>query len=496
MRTTMKWLVVGACLAAGLASPAGPAQAVTYTLDGWVSSSNGDITHGSVVFFADCQKFAQNAATASASIDDDGYYEIAVPAGTYRILINPGAGTHAVKSWHAEQPTCEQATPVTVTGAASVDLLAMPLHEVTGIAKTATGPVPYGTIRAYANCADYRADVKNSTASSGIMNGYYSLELPVGTYRIFLMGPSRSWHDAKATCEEATEVTVTEPLDLDLVGLPPLTVTGTVSSANGAVTQASVWFFRSCQDPRPNNNDYAVAGGSLEGGKYKALLPAGTYRVRIDAFPGQHARGSWHASKGSCEEATEVVVTDSGTRDLTVAAESTLSGTVSTNRGLVQSGMLLFYSDCAAEPAGSTSIQFGKYQQALLNGTYRVLIRPFSGYQSYGYESWHSAQRTCATAAPIVVTGDATVDLTAMTSLQSVKRPPKRIKRGQKIHLAKVTNLDVPVTWKSESRKICTVRKSTLTGKKTGRCRISAQSKPLMGLTTYTKTFTIRVVKG
>ena len=158
--------------------------------------------------------------------------------------------------------------------------------------------------------------------------------------------------------------------------------------------------------------------------------------------------------------------------------------------------MLLFYSDCAAEPAGSTSIQFGKYQQALLNGTYRVLIRPFSGYQSYGYESWHSAQRTCATAAPIVVTGDATVDLTAMTSLQSVKRPPKRIKRGQKIHLAKVTNLDVPVTWKSESRKICTVRKSTLTGKKTGRCRISAPSKPLMGLTTYTKTFTIRVVKG
>ena len=251
MRTSMKWLVVGACLAAGLASPAGPAQAVTYTLDGWVSSSNGDITRGSVVFFADCQKFAQNAATASASIDDDGYYEIAVPAGTYRILIDPGAGTHAVKSWHAEQPTCEQATPVTVTGAASVDLLAMPLHEVTGIAKTATGPVPYGTIRAYANCADYRADVKNSTASSGIMNGYYSLELPVGTYRIFLMGPSRSWHDAKATCEEATEVTVTEPMDLDLVGLPPLTVTGTVSSANGAVTQASVWFFRSCQDPRP-----------------------------------------------------------------------------------------------------------------------------------------------------------------------------------------------------------------------------------------------------
>jgi hypothetical protein len=491
----MKWLVAGVCLAVGLASPAGPAQAATYSLDGWVSSSNGDVSSGSVVFFENCQKFADNAATASATIDD-GYYEIVVPAGTYRVLINPGWNTHAAKSWHAEMPTCEQATPVTVTGDASVDLLAMPLHEVTGIAKTAAGPVPFGTIRAYANCADYRTGVTNSIGSSGIFpdgTGGYSLELPVGTYRIFLMGPSRSWHDAKATCEEATEVTVTAPMDLDLVGLPPLTVTGSVSSANGAITQASVWFFRSCQDQRPNNNDYAVAGWMLEGGKFKVMLPAGTYRVRIDVFPGQHARPSWHSAKTSCEDASEFVVTESGTRDLTAAAESTLSGSVRSKRGPIQSGTLQFYSDCQAEPVASTEIQAGTYKFALLNGTYRVFIRPFSG---YGYQSWHSAQPTCAKAAQISVTGDATVNLMPLTNVQRVKRPPQRIKRGKQIRLAKVTNRGTAVTWTSATRKICKVRKSTLTGTKVGRCKISAQSQPRLDLVTYTKTFRIRVVKN
>jgi hypothetical protein len=485
MRQSMKWLIAGACLALGLAIPAAPVNAVVYTVDGWVSSSNGEISRGSVVFFADCQK-----ATASATIDD-GYYEIAVPPGTYRVLISPGDGTHAAKSWHAARPTCDQATPVTVTGNAYEDLVAMPLHAVTGIAKTAAGPVPYGTVRAYASCADYRAGVTNSIGSGGIMNGLYWLELPVGTYRLFLMGPSRSWHDAKATCEEATSLTVTKPISLDLVGMTPLTMTGTVSSANGAITAASVWFFRSCQDPRPNNNDYAVSGGLLEGGKYKAVLPAGTYRVRIDAFPGQHARGSWHASKATCEEATEFVVTESGTRDLTALAESTLSGTVSNKVGAVQNGRVEFFADCAADPVASSDIQWGRYQLALLNGAYRILIRPGNGYQS-----WHSARPTCAKASPVVVTGDATVNLTAMTTVQSVKHPPKRMERGQRIRLAQVTNRDVPVTWKSLTRKICKVRKAMLTGKQVGRCRISAHSKPFLGLTPYEKTFRVRVVKG
>jgi hypothetical protein len=372
-----------------------------------------------------------------------------------------------------------------------VDLVALPLHELTGTAKTSAGPIPNGTIRAYATCADYHAGLTKSIGSSGIMNGYYSLDLPVGTYRIFLMGPSRSWHDAKATCEEATEVTVTGPRIIDLIGIAPLTVTGTVSSANGVVTSASVWFYQSCQDLRPNNNDYAMAGGLLEGGTYKAMLPAGTYRVRIDVFNGQNAKGSWHAARATCEEATELVITQSGTHDLTVTAESTLSGTVSDKAGPVQNGWVFLFNECTAEAIAFTQIQWGKYQLVVPNGTYRIQIRP-----NNAYESWHSARPTCATATAVTVAGSVALDLKAMAPVQTVERPPKRIKRGKRIRLAKTTDREVALTWKSATRKICTVRKNTLTGRKIGLCKISAQSEPHIGLTQYTRTFRIRVVRS
>ena len=78
-------------------------------------------------------------------------------------------------------------------------------------------------------------------------------------------------------------------------------------------------------------------------------------------------------------------------------------------------------------------------------------------------------------------------------SAQSLKKPPAKLKKGKKATLAKKTRQGAKVTWKTSTKKICTVKKYKVTAKKKGKCKLSAKAPAIPGYTALRKKYTIRV---
>ena len=87
----------------------------------------------------------------------------------------------------------------------------------------------------------------------------------------------------------------------------------------------------------------------------------------------------------------------------------------------------------------------------------------------------------------------ATVRPSATPVAQSVKKPPAKLKKGKKAKLAKKTTQGAKVTWKTSTKKVCTVKKYKVTAKKKGKCKLSAKAPAITGYTAFSKKYTIKV---
>ncbi len=76
---------------------------------------------------------------------------------------------------------------------------------------------------------------------------------------------------------------------------------------------------------------------------------------------------------------------------------------------------------------------------------------------------------------------------------QTVKKPPAKLKKGKTAKLARTTAQGTKVTWKTSTKKICKVKKSKVTAKKKGKCKLSANAPATPSFTAFTKRYTIRV---
>lgn len=76
---------------------------------------------------------------------------------------------------------------------------------------------------------------------------------------------------------------------------------------------------------------------------------------------------------------------------------------------------------------------------------------------------------------------------------QTVKSPPAKLKKAKSAKLARTTSQDTKITWKSSTKKVCTVKQFKVKAKKKGKCRISATAPAVPGFTAFTKRYTIRV---
>ena len=97
---------------------------------------------------------------------------------------------------------------------------------------------------------------------------------------------------------------------------------------------------------------------------------------------------------------------------------------------------------------------------------------------------------TGPTSAPVSVRPTATP---VPPAAQTLKKPPAKLKKGKKAKLAKTTRQGAKVTWKTSTKKTCTVKKYKVTAKKKGKCKLSANAPAIPGYTALTKKYTIRV---
>jgi hypothetical protein len=390
---------------------------------------------------------------------------------------------------------------------------------VSGTVNSGSGPVASGRVEFYASCQDYYDDYWTASDDFGLAT--YSVTVPDGPYLVLIYPDDQpeavnSWHNAKPGCAQADVVTVAGNTVVNLVAANGSRVSGTVQAPDGTVSRGALAWYTSCDEYYARPGWPSTFGGSA----YSEYMPDGTYRVLFypeqSEYPSSFATKSWHAAKPSCSQAQSVTVSGDTVVTINVAAGKTVSGTVSTSGGPVTSGSVFFYTTCEdvahGDYPGYSAITEGGFEDSMPPGTYRVRIKPTS---AGALESWHSAKATCDAADPVTITADATVNLVAQSSVsptptptpttsptpspttapakQVVKKPPSKLKKGKQVKLAKKTTQGARVTWKSRTKAVCAVSKSTLKTKKKGTCKVRAKAPAVPGYLAYSRVIKVRI---
>lgn len=423
-------------------------QAQTFhTVTGSVTSTNGPVSGGQLSLFAEC-----DALWPSAHLDlVDGTYEVQLPEGDYRALIQPFPGNGALESWHSAQPSCDTASPVSVGAYPDPhperDLVATPGSDITGTVSSSRGLASEGYISFYADCDAWQ---QSEPTEWDFFVDSYTITVPDGTYKVFLEpqggdGAVKSWHNAASDCASAQTVTVNGAAELDLVALPGSIVTGSVSSAAGPTPIGDLFFYATCADA--DLDEYTARQRIDSNGDYAASLPDGTYRVLIEPWlVASDAETSWHSAKQTCAEATVVTIDGDRTLDLRAIASSSPSPSESSTPSSNPTP-----TDSPAPTASPTS--------------------------------------SSPTASPTPTTSPAPQTKNA----QSVTKPTRKVRKGKKIALARRTGQGQSLTWRTISRKVCTVKGTTLKGKKRGTCRVIATAAGTTSLKPYSGRFKVVV---
>jgi hypothetical protein len=82
---------------------------------------------------------------------------------------------------------------------------------------------------------------------------------------------------------------------------------------------------------------------------------------------------------------------------------------------------------------------------------------------------------------------------TTPPAAQAASAPRATIKKGKKVRLAKVTAQGAPLSWRTTTKKVCTVKKAKLKGLKKGTCRLQAKAPGVAGFSAFSQKFTIKV---
>ena len=487
--------------------------AAGYEVTGDVASSEGQVANGGVYFYATCEDYRDYRETSYGDINS-GSFTTSLPAGTYRVQIVPDSDPDAVPSWHNNKQSCAQADTVTVSGPTnSMHLVASTGWYVGGTVSRGGKLAEYGHVSFYRTCLDYANH--DPVADSWLGLGTYEVSLPTGDYIVGVEfgryeATTFLWHNGKVSCADANTMTVNASTETANLSVPATyATTGSVTAGGDEVRRGWIEFFDTCEDYQAG---LRAGTTNIEDGEYLAYLAAGTYYALI--HPDGDAAMSWHSAAGTCGQ--PITVSGAGTVDLVAAKGVAVTGTVSSSNGPVESGQVEFAQSCPAfDTADSTYDRFtDSYHVNLLPGTYYAFIDTDTG--TGGRDSWHSAQSTCAQATAITVGADATVDLvvrpklgdpqptppppvtptpppTAQAAAQSLKKPPAKLKKGKKAKLAKKTTQGAKVTWKTSTKKICTVKRNVVTAKKKGTCKLSAKAPARTGFTAFSKRYTIKV---
>ena len=230
------------------------------------------------------------AIPTSVSINPDGTYTAAVPAGAYLVRFAPSGGRAIAEYW--EDATAEtDATPITVTAGQALTGIDAELDSAAAITGTVSVlGVPSGD--AY---VEVFRDGLYVTMAYTADDGSFVVQVPAGTYtlrataNVYEQIYAPEYFDGVASAAEATPITLTAgadragvDFDLSLGG----DIQGSVT-ADGAGGYTTVTAYLLGDDAwneitfLGTEGDFSFAG-YLEPGTVGGSLPAGTYTLRFE----------------------------------------------------------------------------------------------------------------------------------------------------------------------------------------------------------------------
>ena len=343
--------------------------------------------------------------------DQFGVYAVQVPPGDYIMVAVPQDFNYATGYYGGT--SCSNATVLSV----SADVFGI------DIPVTYTGQFAVsGQVTDSGTGAGVIADIYSYNATTCVMDGHQTTQ-GNGTYSMTIAGGDHkfaawSWTYTPAyqtvkwyggtTCTDATVVSVhATTTNINFAVDHVYHLTGHVKDANGQPQYSWVDTYDSASCTAI---DRASSRTAVEfDGVYSLTLRSGTYKllVRLDSGPAY-----WYAGAGTattCASATAIIVGADTTREITVPATATISGTVTNASGSGVIADLYAYnsSTCAyVSPTAKTSAANGTFSLVVPNNaTYKIAAWPHDA--TYPPAWWFGDTKWCETASSIAVSGNA-----------------------------------------------------------------------------------------
>ena len=321
--------------------------------------------------------------------DQDGFYSLVLPNGTYRVRANPSEnGLNYVSEWYNNTYDWDEATAVSVTApdeTPGINFTLEPGGTISGTVRDSQGNLLAGVS---VECD--RIDGPGGEGAETRSDGTYTIEgLPFGTYKVSSPSGGRwgsnddnwaqEWYYEATNWNDADDVAITSDnpnatgvdFTLEVGG----TVSGYVYEEDGITPLQDVHVYAEDFDM----DEWMAGTDTDQDGFYSLVLPNGTYRVRASPSEnGLNYVSEWYNDTYDWDEATAVSVTapnETPGINFTLEPGGTISGYVYQEDGVTPLPDVHVHAvdfDTYEWIEGTNTDQDGFYSLVLPNGTYHV----------------------------------------------------------------------------------------------------------------------------
>ncbi len=353
---------------------------------------------------------------AGGETDENGCYSLDVPPGSNYIVevqSPEGEGLFWVSQYYGGTSDGSSAALVAAAVDAPATGIDFDLEEggiISGRVFEEDGVAPVEDCPVKAETLDESYDTDSNTDE----NGYFTIVVPPGTYRV---EARPDWDDLPFVRQYFSNTTSeAEAMELDMVSggirsnvdfrlSQACMIAGYVYHEDGTTPLEDCHVFASDYD----SNDWMAGNNTDDEGRYTLWLPPGTYRVRaVPAEEGLRFESKFYDDTYRYDEAEPVTIGEGSDRDgvnFTLAPAGTISGHIRVGTTPLEDCHIGAEDYTTGEwMAWDNTESDGSYQLVLPAGTYRVVARPSNDDLPY-MDAYYDDVFAWEDAEPVVVKG-------------------------------------------------------------------------------------------